>query len=153
MRRSILSVLLTVLVLIPSAVRAQEALIEMLRADVRAEKVAIITETMMFTDEQAEAFWPVYRKYEAELSGITDAALANMKDYAENYDSMTDKKAKEIVKRSFKNQERRLALQKKYYERFSKILGPITAAKFFQLEREINLLIDLQIAEALPFFK
>lgn len=153
MRRSLLSVLIAVIVAVPVSITAQESLIEMLRADVRAEKVALITETMMFTDAQAEAFWPVYREYEAELAKITDAAIANIKDYAANYEQMTDVKAKEIVNKSFANQEKRLALQKKYYTKFSKALDPITAAKYMQLEREINTLIDLQVAAGLPFFK
>ena len=153
MRRFLLSALLVAVISVPAAVAAQESLIEMLRADVRAEKVALITGTMEFTDAQAEAFWPVYREYEAELAKITDAAIANIKDYAANYEQMTDEKAKEIVDRSFANQEKRLALQKKYYAKLSKALEPITAAKFMQVERQISMLIDLQVAAGLPFFK
>src|SRR5215472_18569082 len=37
---------------------------ELLRSDVRAQKVAILTEVMDFTDEESAAFWPIYRDYD-----------------------------------------------------------------------------------------
>jgi hypothetical protein len=44
-------------------------------------------------------------------------------------------------------------LKKKYFKKFDKVLPSKTVAKFFQLENQINLLIDLQIASELPFIK
>jgi hypothetical protein len=153
MRKTCLAIVLAVLVLVPATSFAQETLLEVLRSDVRAEKVAMITEMMMFTDEQAEVFWPIYRDMDHEAGKLTDQRIALIKEYAENYDSMTDKVAKDIVGRSFTLREKRLALEKKYYRKISNALDPITAAKFFQLNREINLMIDLQISSGLPFFQ
>jgi hypothetical protein len=44
-----------------------DSYIESLRADLRADKVAIITEAMQLNDQDRKVFWPVYRKYEADL--------------------------------------------------------------------------------------
>src|SRR5215204_918781 len=41
---------------------------ELLRSDVRARKVAIITEVMGFTDKEDAAFWPIYREYDLEMA-------------------------------------------------------------------------------------
>ncbi len=153
MRKTCLAIALAVLMTVPAAAFAQEALIEVLRSDVRAEKVALITEMMMFTDEQAEAFWPVYRDMENEGGKLTDQRLALIKEYAENYDEMTDKVAKDIMKKAFTLREKRLALEKKYYKKFSAALDPITAAKFYQINHEINMMIDIQISAGLPFIK
>ncbi len=153
MRKTCLAIVLAVLMTVPAAAFAQEALLEVLRSDVRAEKVALITEMMMFTDEQAEVFWPVYRDMVNEADKLTDKRIAMIKEYAENYDEMTDEVATDIIKKAFTLREKRLALEKKYYKKFSKALDPITAAKFFQLNREINLMIDIQISAGLPFFK
>lgn len=153
MKISWLCITLALLAAAPAAVSGQESLIELLRADVRAEKVALITETMMLTDEQAEVFWPIYRDYEAELGKITDTRIAGIKDYAANYDQMTEAKAKELIDGAFAAMEKRLALQKKYFKKISKALDPVTAARFMQVENEINLLVDLQIASELPFFQ
>ena len=153
MRKTCLAIALAVLMTVPAAAFAQEALLEVLRSDVRAEKVALITEMMMFTDEQAEVFWPVYRDMENEGNKLTDQRIAMIKEFAENYDDMTDEVAKGIMKKAFTFRDKRLSLEKKYYKKFSKVLDPITAAKFYQINHEINMMIDIQISAGLPFIK
>ena len=153
MRKTCLAIALAVLMTVPAAAFAQEALLEVLRSDVRAEKVALITEMMMFTDEQAEIFWPVYREMETAGEKLTDQRIAMIKEFAENYDDMTDEVAKDVMKRAFTFRDKRLALEKKYYKKYSKALDPITAAKFYQVNHEINMLIDIQISAGLPFIK
>jgi len=150
MRKIMLTV---VFVLVTAVGYAQEAYIELLRSDIKTKKVAIITEVMQFIDEEARAFWPVYREYDLELSKIGDARIELIKDYARNYETMTDEKAKELIQRALKLQERRTKLKKKYFKKFDKVLPSKPVAKFFQLENQINLLIDLQIASELPLIK
>ena len=145
------------LLLIGTAAQGQDydvdAYLEMLRSDVKTEKIAIITEVMDFTEEESSAFWPEYRKYEFDLAKITDQRIALIKDFAAHYDKMTDEKAKELIDTSIKLQEKRLDLKKKYFKSFQKVLPTIKAAKLIQLENQINLLIDLQIAAELPLIE
>ena len=152
MRKTCL-VVLAVLMLVPAVASAQEAILEVLRSDVKAERVALITEMMEFTDEQAEVFWPIYRDMEHEVDKLVDQRIAMIKEYAENFDSMTDKVAKDIVGKALKLREKRLSLEKKYYGKFSKALDPITAAKFYQINRELTMMIDIQVSSGLPFFE
>lgn len=144
--------LLATLVAASPSIQAQtaESYLELLRSDVRTEKVAIITEVMAFTAEQSSAFWPLYREYEVELGKLGDERLAVIKDYAKHYENMTDEIAKQLVDRSFSIEESRTKLQKKYYKKFEKVISSIDAARLMQLERQLNLLIDLQIASELP---
>ncbi|UCD57770.1 MAG: hypothetical protein JSV16_01280, partial [Candidatus Hydrogenedentota bacterium] len=110
-------------------------------------------EVMQFSDEEAKAFWPIYREYELDLAKLGDARLALIKDYAENYESMTDEKAKDLVNEVFKLEGRRTKLKRKYFKKLDRVLPAKTVAKFFQLENQILLLIDLQIASNLPMIK
>ncbi len=144
--------LLTVFLLLTTATFAQEvdSFVELLRSDVKTQKKGIITAAMEFSEAEAAAFWPVYRNYELEQDKLGDARVALIKDYAESYKTMVDAKAKELMDKSFKFREERLKLQKKYFQEFSKILSPTKAAKWAQLENQITLLIDLQIASELP---
>lgn len=132
---------------------AQEAYIELLRSDIKAEKVALITEIMEFTDEEANVFWPIYRRYQLEFSEIVDERIALIKDYAENFDTMTDEKAREIVDTALVLEARRTKLKKKYFRTMDRELPTITVAKFFQLDQQINLLLDLQIISELPLIE
>ena len=146
-----IAIALVVCAMLPVAAFAQmDSYMEMLRTDVRAEKVAVITEVMAFTDAESEAFWPIYREYELELAKIFDGRLANIKKYAENFETLDDVTADELIKTSFKVREKRAKLQKSYYSKFKKVLGAKRAARFMQLESQINLLIDLQIVANLP---
>lgn len=129
---------------------SQEAYSELLKADLKAEKVAIITENMELTDAQSQVFWPIYRKYDAELTVFNDQRFALIKDYAENYEKMTDAKADTMSKQVFSLLGKRLKLQEKYYKEFAKALNPVLAAKFMQIERQINAIVDLQISSEIP---
>jgi hypothetical protein len=126
------------------------AYVELLRSDLRARKVGIITEVMQFTDAEDAKFWPVYREYEAELAKVNDDRLALIKEYAVAYDKMTDAVADRLAHGALELEARRTALKTKYYERFKSVLSAKTAARFLQVENQILLLLDLQIAASLP---
>lgn len=132
---------------------AQDDVLELLRSDLKTQKTALLTAAMGFTEQEGTIFWPIYREYELELAKIGDARIANIKNFATNYDSMTDVKAKELVDAAFKLEEDRLKLQKTYYKKVEKALSATSAARFIQVERQIGLLIDMQIAAEVPLIK
>ena len=123
---------------------------ELLRSDLRSQKVAIITELMQFTEDDDAKFWPVYREYETELAKLNDERLALIKDYAANYETITDGVADRLALGALDLEGRRHALKSKYYDRFKSVVSPKTAARFLQIENQILLLLDLQIAASLP---
>jgi len=132
---------------------AARDLISIMRSDIRAEKTAIVTQAMHLTEEQAEAFWPVYKEYENEMIKLNDERLALVKDYTSSYDTMTGDAAKKMIDRSFKLQEARTKTLKKYVSRMSRAVDPRTAARWAQLEHALGAAIDLQIAAKLPLLK
>ena len=123
---------------------------ELLRSDMRTQRVAIITEVMQFTEAEDEKFWPLFREYEAELAKINDDRLALIRKYAASYEALTDDVADQLAKGALDLEERRHALKQKDYERFKSALSPKTAARFLQVENQILLILDLQIAASLP---
>jgi hypothetical protein len=123
---------------------------ELLRSDIRAQKVAVISEVMQFTEDEDAKFWPIYREYEAELGKLNDDRIALIKDYALNYDSLTDSTADKLALGALDLESRRNALKAKYYDRFKSALSAKTAARYLQVENQILLLLDLQIAASLP---
>lgn len=132
---------------------AQEGLdsyVELLRSDIKTQKKAILMEAVPMTDAEAEAFWPVYREYELELDKIADRRVKLIKNYAENFDNMTNEIAEGLMREAFQLDGDRLRLDEKYYKKFTKATSVITAARVMQVENQINLLIRLQIAANLP---
>jgi hypothetical protein len=126
------------------------AYVELLRSDIRSQKIAIITELMEFTEDEDAKFWPVYREYEGELAKVNDDRIALIKDYADNYQNLTDEAADRLARGALDVEARRNALKARYYDRFKSVLSPKAAARFLQVENQILLLLDLQISASLP---
>lgn len=100
--------------------------------------------------DEAARFWPIYSEYDAELSSLNKLRIANIQEYAANYDRMTDAKADELIQRALDYRKQRSDLLGKYYGRVKESLGPIQAARFVQIEDQLLMLIDLQITSAFP---
>ena len=124
--------------------------IQLLRSDVQAGKNEIITATMQFSDAESTAFWPVYRDFARDQQVIGDDRVALIKDYATNYDSMDDAKAKDMVQRMINIEDKTLNLREDNWPKFMKALGAKRAAKFYQVDSRISLLINLQLSASVP---
>ncbi len=150
-----LVLILTILTLGPvSEATAQgEPFMELMRKDIQSEKVMLMTVALELTEEEGAKFWPLYREYQTELSKIGDGRIQLIKDYAANYETMTEEKAKELAKTSFDLKDDQLSLLKKTHKKVSKEIGPIVATRFAQIENQLLLLINLQIASELPLIK
>jgi hypothetical protein len=133
-----------------SNLRAYE---ELLRSDLRTQKVAIITEMMQFSEAEDAAFWPIYRDYELSLSRLYDERIDSVEVYARNYQNLSDATANELMTRSLDLESRRTALKQQYFTRLKTAVSPLTAARALQLENQIQLIIDLQVAASLPVAK
>jgi len=123
---------------------------ELLRSDIRTHVVAIITGVMQFSEDEDAKFWPVYREFETALSKINDERMKMIADYATKYDTLTDADADRQAIVAHDLQGRRHQLEVEYYNHFKSALSPKTAARFFQVEHQLLLLLDLQIASSLP---
>ena len=120
--------------------------IALLRKDIRSDKKQIIAANMQLTDAEAPKFWPVYGQYTAELAKINDAKLAAIKDYAANYSTLTDDKALALTRQIIGIEESVGQLRLKYVPIFSKVISGKKTALFFQLDRRLTWLVDLQVA-------
>jgi hypothetical protein len=145
--------LLLVLPAVGSAQMGNDSYIELLRANLRADKVSMMTLAMNLPDEQAQVFSPIYRDYMDNLAKIGDARVQVIKEYAAAYPTVTDEQAESWMDTIFTVNEQRLKLLKKTFGTVSKDLSPSIAAKFVQVENALNLLIDLQVASEIPLLE
>lgn len=123
---------------------------ELLRSDLRTQKVAILTEMMGFTEAEGAAFWPIYREYEAEMAPLADERVDLIEQYIRDYAKVTDPAADKMARQALALEARRQAVKAKYYDRVAKATSPTLALRFLQVEHQLLLLIDLQIASSLP---
>ncbi|HYL45926.1 MAG TPA: hypothetical protein VEU52_02770 [Candidatus Limnocylindrales bacterium] len=124
--------------------------IELLRSNVRQNKAEIMGAVMQLSAADAAKFWPIYADYTTELTKVNDLRVANIEEYSRTYTDLTDQRADELVQNAMQYQKLRAELLAKYYDRVKQALGGVTAARFLQVESQLLLIIDLQIAASLP---
>lgn len=126
------------------------AYMELLRTDVVKEKTDILGQVMQFEPDEAAKFWPIYNEYDAELKRTGEQKLAMIQKFADNYENMTDAVADDCIRIALQVDQQRHDLKVKYYGKVKDALGAITAARFLQVENQLLMLIDLQVASSLP---
>ena len=127
--------------------------IELLRTDIRADKVALLTEALNLTEVESAKFWPIFREYETDLARLDDRRIVLIKDFAENYGAVTESDARDIASVHFGIQRDKLRLRERYFRRIASATSARTAARFIQIENVVASMIDLQIAAELPLLE
>ena len=132
----------------PSDTQAsQDDFVDLLRKDVRSLKKQIIAQNMGLSDAEAEKFWPVYDQYAAELSKIYDVKLALLRDYADNYSTMTGEQAETYIRKRGEVEQSIMALRLKYIPAFRRVLSGRGTALFYQIDWRLGLAIDVQLIQ------
>jgi hypothetical protein len=124
--------------------------LQLLRKDLRSQRKQIVAANVTLTAAEAQKFWPIYDQYAAELAKINDTKLSLIKEYAANYAAFTDAQAQSIMERWTAEDDAAIQLRIKYIPILQKVLPGKTVALFFQVDRRIGVLMDLQVASDIP---
>lgn len=124
--------------------------IALLRKDIRAMKMQVIGQNMSLSDEEAQKFWPIYKHYADDLHEVHNEKYALFKQYAEKWATMTDEDARVYVRHSMEVDAEAQALRLKYVPVVNQVLPGKKTATFFQLERRLCLMVDLQLYSQIP---
>jgi hypothetical protein len=127
-----------------------DSAISVIRAGILANKTTIVGQAMSFSDKDGVAFWPIYRQYEYERSKLDDKRVAVIKEYTDKYPDLTDADAKAMADRMFECDSRIATLKIRYFKKFNHVLPALTVTRFFQLERRIDLMVDMKVESTLP---
>ena len=135
---------------LPAGGTTYDTEVDLIRKDLRAQKKVIVATNLPLTPEEAQSFWPVYEQYTTEIMKVNDQRYALIKEYAAIYDTMTDSQASSFIKRWTGVDQDAANLRIKYIPLVEKVLPEKKAAMFFQIDRRLGLLIELQLASQLP---
>lgn len=124
--------------------------LDLLRKDLRSQRKQLIAANLKLTDEEATKFWPVYDQYVAELVSINDRKFALIQEYADNWGKLTNEQALSFVRRWLDADIEIAQLRQKYVPIVSKVLEGRKSATFFQLDRRIAMMIELQLSSRIP---
>ena len=124
--------------------------IALLRRDLRAVKMQVIGQNMSLSEEEGQKFWPIYNHYVKDLQVVNDQKYGLLKQYAEMWATMSDQDALIYVRNWLEADEQAQALRLKYVPVVSQVLPGRKAATFFQVDRRLNMMIDLQLFSQIP---
>jgi hypothetical protein len=124
--------------------------IDLLRHDIRSKKKQLVAANLKLTDTEATKFWPVYDEYTSDLVKINDEKYALIKEYANSWGTMTDDQALALANRALAVEKNVADLRIRYVPIFNKVIPGKKVATFFQIERRIQAMIDLQLSSQLP---
>ena len=123
---------------------------DLLRSDLRSKRKQLIAANLKLTDAEATEFWPVYDQYIAELIKINDRKFGLIQDYADNWGKMTNDQSLAFI-RNWVDMDIEIAhLRQKYVPIVAKILDGKKTATFFQMDRRIAMLIEVQMSSQMP---
>jgi hypothetical protein len=123
---------------------------QIVREKIRADKKLFVAQVMQLTESEAKAFWPVYDSYEKDLMKLNDRAEAMIRDYAKNYQSMTNEAARKLTDEFLAIQTDQQKLRLSYLPQFRKVLPDIKVARFYQLENKISAAMNYELAMNIP---
>lgn len=126
---------------------------EIVRDVLNTEKKAAVAEAMQLSEDVSAPFWELYNEYQFSLGKLHNQRIALIKDFAKNYENMSDEKADELWMGSMRYQQDLLKLKKSYYKKFKKILPAGQASKYFQIENKIDALINAELAAQIPLIE
>lgn len=124
--------------------------LDLLRKDIRSQRKQLIAANLNLTDVEATKFWPVYDQYVSELIVINDKKFGLIQEYADNVGKLTNEQSLSFIRRWLDADIEIAQLRQKYVPIVSKVLDGKKSASFFQLDRRIAMMIELQLSSQMP---
>ena len=124
--------------------------LEILRKDLRSQNKQLMAQNLTLTDTDATKFWPIYDQYVAEQIKIHNKKYATIQEFADRYGTMTDDQANKLMKQWLDVDIADTQLRSKYLGIVTKAIGGKQAASWAQLDRRIQMMVDLQLASRTP---
>ncbi len=119
-----------------------------LKRDLRSQKKQIVAANMDLTDAEAEKFWPIYDRYAADVAKVYDTKIALLQEYLENYQTMSGDQAESYLRRRAAVEQDMMQVRLNYLPEFRKALTGRETTLFYQIDWRLDLMINLQLAQA-----
>ena len=132
----------------PNSINGKD--VEMLRANLRANRKELTAQNMNLTADEATKFWPIFDQYRKEAIKPNDDRWALIQEYAASYNTMTDAQAQDYMKRAAAVDQQLVSLRLRYVPVFEKVVSAKKTALWYQIDRHIDLMINLQLSSMIP---
>jgi len=144
----------TAVILTPAARGASNQLeadeIAVVRSVIKADRQATVASALQLTEAEAQAFWPLYHQYRAEMDQLGDEILKLTQEYAGYYPEVPADRARTMLKDLTGLQKKHVATRTKFLKKFRKALPDAKNLRFAQVENRLDLVLQLRLASGIP---
>lgn len=124
--------------------------LNLLRQDLRSKRKQLIAANLKLTETDAAKFWPVYDQYVTELIAINDKKFGLIQEYADNWGKLTNDQSLLFARNWLDMDIATAQLRQKYVPIVAKVLDGKKTTTFFQLDRRIAMMLELQVSSQMP---
>ena len=126
---------------------------EIVKEKIRTDKKLLVATNMQLTEPEANAFWPVYEAYQAELDKLRDREVMLIEKFAASYETMSDDAAKNLLEDSLSIDIDHQKLRQSYLAKFRGVLSDTKVARYYQLESKIDAVMEYELAKRIPLVR
>ena len=127
--------------------------VDLLQAAFGMDKKAVVADFVKPSAAQKDAFWKLYDEYETQRKNLGKQRIELLKQYADQYLTMTSEQADVWTKKVMDLQKKTDNLITTYYTKVRAISDGIVATQFYQIENYILTAIRMQVLENVPFLQ
>ncbi len=109
-----------IVLLIAGAIIPQISFAQSAQDKIEAARIAMITERLNLSPEEAQKFWPLYNEFTNERKGLQQEYLQARKDFRQS--EMNEEESERLLKLGLQLKERELDLERKYSERLNTVI-------------------------------
>jgi hypothetical protein len=134
----------------PGHAQQERDVIEVMKSQISTQRQALVAENLLLTKEQSDVFWPLYREFQNKRNPLIDRRIALLTKFRDNFDSLTEEQAAEIIDGWVALESDIVKLRKQYVKKFRKILPEKTTLRYFQVENKLDTIINYDLAQVTP---
>lgn len=127
--------------------------IALVRQSAHTDRKVAIMGNVHFTADESAQFWPAWDAYRAAAMANGDRLLALIKDFAANYDEMTDQKATELLTDSFSISMQDVVIKQNFAKKINTFMPAQKVMRIIQIENKLDAAIDMKLAAEIPLAK
>lgn len=124
--------------------------LELSREVIDQQKRVVVAGSLPLTDERADAFWPLYDRFQTELKELNNRSNRLIARYTSQYESLDDDRSRELLDEFLAIREDRAKLMRKWSRRMGDVLPPRLLLRYFQIEHRFHTFVAADLARQIP---
>ena len=134
----------------PAAAQTDEDAIAVVRSIIKADRQAVVTQALQLTENESQAFWPLYHQYRAEMDKVGDGLMKLVQEYAGAYPNVPEERAEQMLKDLTELEKKKVTTRASFLKKFGKVIPAAKNVRFAQVENRLDLALQLKLASEIP---